>query len=235
MLSKAAACHDAERDKVVQLFLEKNWVGFIADYFQELYKAENWSSKFVTVAIENLVKGLEVLQEPIRKSAPAVACHIYDAYFSVMYDNINHPTMIKEAESPSTSVVVKLIRGSLETLQNFILSPDIRDSKIDEETKSKVTQLFKKYIGVLRNTPYISAMCHRSLNFLEKDESPYPQLPLAYLAKTLPSSDNLDDYVDNVSYIVRRLTSVSIESHKAMPWRYQHDFGYGIWLLFVLY
>ena len=212
-------CSYEHKAKVTQPMLDKEWVSFIETYLDTILETKNLDPLIINGPIKNLVKVLKKLQFDVDLSTPILACQIYDNYFDLVYRYLNHPVMLQVASESRTSYPFKIIRIFLQMLQNFSRVNSVHES-VFENTRS----LLQKYVEILKDEKVDVELCNNALRYLVKDNSPYSQLSIGYLVSTEPPSDDIDQYIKNITYVLKRLESVSLEDHMTRPWKYHYDF-----------
>lgn len=218
----------ATKMKVIELLICRDWVGLIKDYFEMIFDAvlsvsHAWQLKYMKDSCENMFKALEVLRYPIRQMPPDVALKIYDVFYTVVCETLNHEVILEVASTPPNPIQYTMMSSLISTLQDFVLVPEIREHRLSHSVRTALEKLINKYVDLLGDAP-LAPICHRALSYLVDDESTFSQLPINYLLAGKPTNANVDGYIEDVLYVVKRLSSVSVQTHIKHPWRYQFDF-----------
>ena len=220
-----STCSDINKDRIVREMLDNDFVKVVKEYMQLLLNTDDWNDKPVTVAIVNMVKALGVLSNSIRRRVPEIVCQIYDQYFDVICNHLNHPLMIKVANGPVKAPAFRIIISLLRSLQCFTrYASTICESRMTESVTTDLKQLLEKYVQLVGGDDESTTLCLGALNYLEKDDCPFAPLPVKYMETLRPSDENVEQFATDVEYVVKRLSSLSMEDHIARPLKYQIEF-----------
>jgi len=214
-------CDMEMKEKAVQALIKKGWMKFLMNSFllviDEVEKHQNgWEKENNTTTISNLTMGLMTLTFIMKRCAAETATEICNAMVAFLIQILDHPVLLP-AEADPINFRKKLLAVLDDIAKHEVLRKEISSSQLEQ-----IETVLCKYIERLSS---LSSDCQRAL-YLLGDVDVVNRLPLQKLIYFAPTTESLESDIADCQKTVRRLNSISMETHVWKPWRVYLDFRY---------
>ncbi|KAF6039147.1 hypothetical protein EB796_002545 [Bugula neritina] len=216
-------CDMEMKEKAVQALIKKGWMKFLMNSFllviDEVEKHQNgWEKENNKTTISNLTMGLMTLTFIMKRCAAETATEICNAMVAFLIQILDHPVLLT-AEADPINFRKKLLAVLDDIARLEVLRKEISSSQLEQ-----IETVLCKYIERLSS---LSSDCQRAL-YLLGDVDVVNRLPLQKLIYFAPTTESLESDIADCQKTVRRLNSISMETHVWKPWRVYLDFSYMI-------
>jgi len=211
------------KEKAVQALIKKGWMKFLMDSFllviDGVKKHQNgWENENIKTTISNLTMGLMTLKFSMKCCAAETAIEICNAMVTFLIQILDHPVLLTTAAEMDPISFRKTLLAVLEDIAGLeVLRKEISSSQLEE-----METVLCKYIESLSS---LSSDCQRALYLLGAVDV-VNRLPSQKLVNFAPTTESIESDIADCQKTVRRLNSISMETHIWKPWRVFLDFRY---------
>jgi len=216
-------CDMELKEKAVQALIKKGWMKFLIMNFslviEEVEKCQNgWENENINATISNLIMGLNTLTFTMKCCTAEIAIEISKAMVVFVIEILDHPVLFTASAEMDPIGFRKKLLAVLEDIARLeVLRKEISSSQLEQ-----IETVLCKYIESLSS---LSSDCQRAL-YLLGDVDVVNRLPSQKLLNFAPTTESIESGVADCQKTVRRLNSISMETHVWKPWRVYLDFRY---------